>query len=586
MAKRACPQCHVLCDERDFRCGCGYDFAAADSEMRLRARREAASEKPAPHAVPDAPAGKAEAPSPAESPRRPRRWAPLLAVFGPMAVVFGVMIHLWGHVVLDNASRDAVSEADRKRLEEYMARAYPPKKGSTPRLPERAGAGTPDDPGPLRPPVVLVRIAGAESDPVFVPDGKGGGGVLWIEPRGSRGNVVLAKRLLPTGEISWSGDRGLEVSRGEGRRRDLTALADGDQGVMCIWTEERGGVPSVMLQRLTWSGAGLFPPGGLEPGSFSKRQEGGRVARDRQGRTLVFWREPIVAGHEVYFQRLDASGKILGPANGTPVPGVSGQIGILDVLADPEGGCILAWTLPQAPYARFLKLSAEGKPVWRQPATIAAIGSPVSWLALQHAGGAGFWAVWRCGDERPSRFRSQRVTPAGEAAGSAVDLGRITLGSEGVHAALAPASGPVLLLGWVEAPSVGPGHARFQRCASGKCAWPLEGLQARKVPGDIRRVACLGDGTPKSEFLVALGEATGAGRVWAVRTGGETGSELRSDCGAFEGMSGAPDWIALAPDGKGGGVVVWRAPAGPGFTAIAAQRIDRIGIAGGWDAGK
>lgn len=561
MPKRACPQCNVLCDQRDFRCGCGYDFAAADSALRLKA-------------LEGAKATAASAPPPPASPAGGS--APGRSAF-PVA---RILVHLaWIFIVA--AGGIAGWRA-------FRTDPQTPPEIARPRLP--ASQPLPASPGtvshPLRDPVLIVKMAGESSPPVFVGDGRGGGCVAWIEPRGSKGSVVLAQRILSTGELAWKGDRGLMLSRGEGVRRDLVAIADAGQGLLLGWTESRGSTPSIMVQRLTWEGVEGWKPGGVEPGTFSKGQERARLVRERSGALLVFWREPAGEGAEVFAQRLSAQGKPEWPPNGLPVPGATGRIEFLEAIPDPGGGNALVWTLADAPYLRALRLGADGKPVWAAAATVPAIEAPVHWLAAQQGAGGAFWIVWRCGDERPSRFRAQRIAADSGTGGGAIDLGRVTLGADATCATLAAASGPVLLLAWTERDVAGAGSARVQRAASGKCTWPLEGLTALRGVSDARRVACWGDGAPKGPFLAAIGDATGNGRIWAVRMEGEVDFAWRADCGAFAGMSGVPDWLVLEGDGKNGGIAVWRASAGPGFSGIAVQRIAKDGTVGVWDAAK
>jgi hypothetical protein len=149
----------------------------------------------------------------------------------------------------------------------------------------------------------------------IVPHGANGAIVAWTDGRGTTFDLY-AQGLSGAGAIQW-GANGVGLYTGAGWQA-LTGLdADGANGAVACWMDERNGYADVYAQRLDASGAALWTSLGVPVCGEARGQFAGAVATDGAGAGFFAWTDNR-AGNErlVYAQRVSAAGSASWLGNG------------------------------------------------------------------------------------------------------------------------------------------------------------------------------------------------------------------------------------------------------------------------------
>lgn len=169
--------------------------------------------------------------------------------------------------------------------------------------------------------VALCDAAGEQSHLVAADDLAHGAYFAWMDRRDGNADVY-ATRVGPDGSLvpGWV-PNGTPVSRSNGTPRSITCLSDGPAGMWVAWIDDRDGVASLYVQRLTasgqvaqgWSAGGRRVCTSLESrpvASFS-------ATVDYTGGLFLVWNNGRTTGGH-----LDADGN---PATGWPACGIEGR---------------------------------------------------------------------------------------------------------------------------------------------------------------------------------------------------------------------------------------------------------------------
>ena len=179
---------------------------------------------------------------------------------------------------------------------------------------------------------------------------------------------------------------GLSVCKERGKQQDAR-LAVTTMGVaVVVWEDDRLGNRDIFMQRLGPDGALLEADSGKVVCNYEFSQRSPVVVDDGQGGAYIVWQDARPEGgsglagggnvltgifiDDIYASRVDYEGRLYGLLNGSPVCDAAGPQYNPRVIADDDGGAIVAWidNRPGSPgatvYAQRINRFVERVWVW------------------------------------------------------------------------------------------------------------------------------------------------------------------------------------------------------------------------------
>jgi hypothetical protein len=194
---------------------------------------------------------------------------------------------------------------------------------------------------------VICYAAHSQLEPVTVADGAGGFIVVWRDTRDGPGSDLYAQRLDAEGAALWPAGE-IAVCAASGDQEGHAAVADGAGGVYVAWSDHRGGSDwDVYAQHLDAGGQALWDGNGIPLAAAAFDQNWPVMIADGEGGVIIAWNDlrnhDLGTGLDIYAQRLAADGTALWPAGGVAVVGAESGQRNPALLADGSGGLLLAW---------------------------------------------------------------------------------------------------------------------------------------------------------------------------------------------------------------------------------------------------
>ena len=191
-----------------------------------------------------------------------------------------------------------------------------------------------------------VELSGAalgQIDPDAVSDGVGGAIVAWKDGRNGGGNWdIYAQRVNANGDTLWAAD-GVAVCANAGSQEAPVVASDGSGGVITAWQDYRSGYYDIYAQRVDSDGDTAWASAGIPVCTSAWHQYSPGIAADGAGGAIVTWQDNRSVDYDIYAQRLDSNGDTLWAADGVVLCGASWDQSVPTIVADGEGGAIVAW---------------------------------------------------------------------------------------------------------------------------------------------------------------------------------------------------------------------------------------------------
>jgi len=170
-----------------------------------------------------------------------------------------------------------------------------------------------------------------------IPDGAGGAIITWYN------GGVYAQRVDTSGTMLWTVN-GIAVSTAPGGRLPYI-VSDGACGAIITWTDLRTATSyDIYAQRVDASGRLLWPADGVPICTTACSERSRGITSDGAGGAIVAWSDDRTGtGCDVFAQRVDASGKALWKANGISVCSAEKEQGFTQIISDGAGGAVIAW---------------------------------------------------------------------------------------------------------------------------------------------------------------------------------------------------------------------------------------------------
>jgi YVTN family beta-propeller protein len=282
---------------------------------------------------------------------------------------------------------------------------------------------------------------GDQAEPTMISDGAGGAIIAWSDPIGK----VFAQRLNAAGNPQWTLN-GVSLSGvAGGTSLRPVIVSDGAGGAIVAWFDQRSGGQNIFAQRVNasgsmqWSADGVSLSSGNANGGFTSS-----ITTDGAGGAIVAWVSGSTFSHNIYAQRINASGSPLWTATGVLVCPAAGERVSPTVTADGAGGAIIAWEdnragapdFPVEIYAQ--RMSSAGAQQWAADGVALRTGGNNSTPSAVSDGAGGAivtWVDYRSGAE----IYAQRVDGSGTTLWAANGIGVTTAtGNQDYQSALVP----------------------------------------------------------------------------------------------------------------------------------------------------
>lgn len=156
---------------------------------------------------------------------------------------------------------------------------------------------------------------------------------------------ALALLVYPaSSQIKQWAETGLGICTANGWQRNPKITMDAADGLIVAWEDIRVGTnPAIYAARLTVEGQLPWQANGVLISSASSGQTIGGIASDGNGGAYIVYWNRKGGSYDIYVQRVDGTGNLLGPASGYVICGASGDQQFAGIISDGSGGAIVAW---------------------------------------------------------------------------------------------------------------------------------------------------------------------------------------------------------------------------------------------------
>jgi hypothetical protein len=192
--------------------------------------------------------------------------------------------------------------------------------------------------------VALCTLAGYQQFPSIVPDGLGGALIAWMDGRAGSVYDIFAQRVNAAGAPQWAAN-GVALCSAANNQYYPKAIADGAGGAIVTWQDNRSGTShDIYAQRVNASGAAQWAVDGVALCSASGYQSSPAIISDGAGGAIVTWEDARSGGTtHIYARSVNAVGVPQWTADGIAVAAAANGQFSPAIAPDGAGGAIVAW---------------------------------------------------------------------------------------------------------------------------------------------------------------------------------------------------------------------------------------------------
>jgi predicted lipoprotein with Yx(FWY)xxD motif len=216
-------------------------------------------------------------------------------------------------------------------------------------------------------PTVNTPICTAVSDqayPNIVGDGSGGAIIAWMDHRSGHYDVFV-QRLNASGRPLWTVD-GMAICTAASDQAYPNMVGDGSGGAIIAWQDYRNGNYDIYAQRVDSGGSIQWDTNGVAICTYASDQGFPEVVSDGSGGAIVAWQDYRSGNYDIYAQRVDSGGAIQWATNGVAICTAASDQAHPELVNDGSAGAILAWMDYRSSnhdiYAQ--RVLASGTPLW------------------------------------------------------------------------------------------------------------------------------------------------------------------------------------------------------------------------------
>jgi hypothetical protein len=128
-----------------------------------------------------------------------------------------------------------------------------------------------------------------------------------------------------------------------GDRHEPSLVSDKEGGALVVWTDFRAGHPDIYAQRVASSGDVLWTHGGVMVVGRAGEQTLPCVVADGEGGAIIAWTDLRNGDSDIYAQRVDELGVPQWSPDGVAVAAFSREQSHARITSDDRGGAIVVW---------------------------------------------------------------------------------------------------------------------------------------------------------------------------------------------------------------------------------------------------
>jgi hypothetical protein len=353
--------------------------------------------------------------------------------------------------------------------------------------------------------VPVCTATGDQDNPVLVGDGSGGVLITWGDDR-SGDSDIYAQRLNSNGVAQWTAN-GVALCTAAGEQSHPKITTDGAGGAIAAWEDTRSGNPDVYARRVNSSGTPQWTTNGVVICNAADTQGQIVIAPDNAGGAMLAWTDSRNGTDpNIYTQRVNSAGTVVGTANGVTICNASGTQTNLRGIPDGNGGLILAWSdfrsgaeydlyAQRVVTSLFTAWSTNGKVI------CGATGNQNS-PSLCSDGSGGAIIAWGDGRGADYNIYAQRVTASGVANWTADGVGMCTATGTQISPICEADGLGGALIGWEDSRSAFYSDIYAQRVSStGSTLWASSGVPVLVAEFPQTNVVPISDGAGGGIFV-------------------------------------------------------------------------------------
>jgi hypothetical protein len=322
-----------------------------------------------------------------------------------------------------------------------------------------------------------------------VTDGCGGAIIAWSDYRTRTGvdtADIYIQRVDNKGNALW-GTSGVAVCALPEDQRLWGMISDGQGGAILTWHDYRNGVHhDIYAQRVDASGNMMWPANGALVCGSANDQLRPVIATDDAGGAFIAWYDYRGGGYDIYAQRMNGSGMAQWTPNGLAVCTAADNQYAPLIAQDGGGGAIIAWkdwrNGNEDIYAE--RIDASGNPTWGIPNGSGIVYGEPNQRELEAIAYDGFGGVvltfWdrRASDYDLYAFRMTEASPYGWDFGDGMPVVVLPSSAQWQSTVTADGSGGVIIAwqDWRNNASTGPDIYAQRYDMGGNASWTADGV--------------------------------------------------------------------------------------------------------------
>lgn len=214
--------------------------------------------------------------------------------------------------------------------------------------------------------VLVCGASGAQSAPLMVSDGTGGGIVVWQDFRRSYADIY-AQRIDGSGTRLWD-KRGVAVCTALGHESFQVIAGNGAEGAIMAWVDTRNGHNDIYAQQVDGNGVTHWLDNGIPVCAASDNQCYPVITSDGAGGAFFSWWDKRSGNFDIYAQHVDLAGNVLWEKDGIAICAETGIQNYVDITNDGEGGLMLVWNDNRhSTFDVFAqRIDRKGLPLWEK----------------------------------------------------------------------------------------------------------------------------------------------------------------------------------------------------------------------------
>jgi hypothetical protein len=345
--------------------------------------------------------------------------------------------------------------------------------------------------------ISICNSANAQKNSTITDVGNGQAIITW-EDRRMGNHDIYAQKIDSSGTILWT-TNGIAVCSKTTKQQSPKIASDNAGGAIIVWEDSLNFYWDIYAQRISSTGALLWPSNGVAICSSPNTQTNPRIEADGLGGAVITWQDKRNnADYDIYAQKVDASGATQWTANGVVICNSVNTQNNPRIESDGANGAVIAWAdkrnaTDNNVYAQ--RINATGSVQWAgNGVAICTAANNQSAIDMKYIGSTGVVLCWK----------DDRVT-ANDIYTQLVSLSGITqLGTDGVKIsnALKSLSPNVIsdgsggaIIAWQDSTVSGWDITSQKLNATGAIQWPLGGVTVTDANDDQLYVSQVSDGS-------------------------------------------------------------------------------------------